>query len=97
MEQNTGSDTAVPWLGEDCFDPLEAGVRQRIRSFIEQMLEAELETVLNQRRVTGMVTASGRSSALSARLRCRCRGPGWSEPTARPQNGKTGRCPPTSG
>ncbi len=50
MEQNTGIDAAVPLLGEDWFDPLEAGVRQRIRSFIEEMLEAELEAALNRRR-----------------------------------------------
>ena len=35
MEKNTGLDSVVPLLGEDWFDPLEAGVRQRIRSFIE--------------------------------------------------------------
>src|SRR4051812_29236449 len=46
MEQNTDFDTALPSLGGDWFDPLEAGVRQRIRSFIEQMLEAELEAAL---------------------------------------------------
>jgi transposase-like protein len=34
-------------LGEDWFDRLEAGVRQHIRSFIEAMLESELEAVLN--------------------------------------------------
>jgi putative transposase len=50
MKQNTGIDAAVPLLGEDWFDPLEAGVRQRIRSFIEEMLEAELEAALNRRR-----------------------------------------------
>jgi len=32
MEKNTGLDSVVPLLGEDWFDPLEAGVRQRIRS-----------------------------------------------------------------
>src|SRR5688500_3838227 len=50
MEKNTGIDDAMPLLGGDWFDPLEAGVRQRIRSFIEQMLEAELEAALNRRR-----------------------------------------------
>jgi hypothetical protein len=29
------------FLGADWFDPLEAGVRTRIRSFIEELLEAE--------------------------------------------------------
>src|SRR3954451_15153398 len=50
MEKTTAIDAAVPLLGEDCFDPLEAGVRQQIRSFIEQMLESELEAVLDRRR-----------------------------------------------
>jgi transposase-like protein len=50
MEKDTDFDDAVPLLGEDWFDPLETGVRQRIRCFIEQMLEAELETALNRRR-----------------------------------------------
>src|SRR3954454_8978285 len=31
------------FLREDWFDPLEAGVRTRIRSFIEELLEAERE------------------------------------------------------
>ena len=38
MEKTTSNDAAVPLLGDDWFDPLEAGVRQRIRSFIEAML-----------------------------------------------------------
>jgi putative transposase len=50
MEKNTGLDSVVPLLGEDWFDPLEAGVRQRIRSFIEAMLESELEAALNRGR-----------------------------------------------
>src|SRR3954462_12371814 len=34
----------------DWFDPLEAGVRMRIRSFIEELLEAELEAALSRKR-----------------------------------------------
>jgi hypothetical protein len=45
MDQNTEFDDAVPLLSGDWFDPLEVGVRQRIYSFIEQMLESELEAV----------------------------------------------------
>ena len=36
--------------GEDWFDPLEAGVRGRIRMFIEELLEAELEAALSRQR-----------------------------------------------
>lgn len=50
MEQTTAPDASVLSLGADWFDPLEAGVRQRIRSFIEEMLEAELEAALQRRR-----------------------------------------------
>jgi transposase-like protein len=38
------------FLGEDWFDPLEAGVRTRIRAFIETLLEAELEAALGRKR-----------------------------------------------
>ncbi len=38
------------FLGEDWFDPLEAGVRTRIRAFIEDLLEAELEAALCRKR-----------------------------------------------
>jgi transposase-like protein len=41
---------ATAFLGEDWFDPLEAGVRGRIRGFIEEMLEAELDEALSRRR-----------------------------------------------
>ena len=50
MEKTTADHDTVPFLGEDWFDPLEAAVRQRIRSFIEEMLEAELEAALNRQR-----------------------------------------------
>ncbi len=38
------------FLGEDWFDPLEAGVRSRIRAFIEELLEAELDAALCRKR-----------------------------------------------
>ena len=44
-----GAETAR-FLGEDWFDPLEAGVRTRIRAFIEELLEAELEAALGRKR-----------------------------------------------
>ena len=36
------------FLGDDWFDPLEAGVRTRIRGFIEELLEAELDVALDR-------------------------------------------------
>ena len=40
----------VPFLGADWFNPLEAGVRHQIRSFIEEMLESELSAALGRAR-----------------------------------------------
>ena len=37
-------------LFDDWFDPIETGIRQRVRSFIEGIIEAELETVLSRPR-----------------------------------------------
>ena len=42
------SDTTV-YLFDDWFDPIEAGVRDRVRGFIEAMIEEELETALARR------------------------------------------------
>ena len=36
------------FLGDDWFDPLETGVRTRIRGFIDELLEAELDTALGR-------------------------------------------------
>jgi putative transposase len=38
------------FAGDDWFDPLEAGVRMRVRGFIEAMLESELDTALRRGR-----------------------------------------------
>jgi putative transposase len=37
-------------LGDDWFDPLEAGVRTRVRGIIEELLEAELDAALGRDR-----------------------------------------------
>ena len=50
MEETTATSEPQPFWGEDWFDPLETAVRDRIRGFIEQMLEAELEGALQRRR-----------------------------------------------
>src|SRR3954452_21775694 len=50
MNENSVRDDTAPFLGADWFDPVEAGVRQRIRVFIEEMLEAELGAALQRRR-----------------------------------------------
>ena len=55
MESNSTRPAAVAaeadlFAGDAWFDPLEAGVRLRIRGFIEAMLESELDAALSRRR-----------------------------------------------
>lgn len=42
MTQHLADENERPLLGSDWFDPLEAGVRQQLRSLIEGLLEEEL-------------------------------------------------------
>jgi putative transposase len=50
------------FLCDDWFDPLETGVRTRIRGFIEELLEAELDAALGRDRYKRPPMASGESS-----------------------------------
>jgi putative transposase len=52
MEQDncTTADPATLFAGEAWFDPIEAGIRERVRGFIEELIEQELETVLGRGR-----------------------------------------------
>ncbi|HEX5796203.1 MAG TPA: transposase, partial [Geminicoccaceae bacterium] len=49
-----------PFAGSEWFDPLEEAVRCRVRSFIEQLLEEELEATLGRRRYERGASANGR-------------------------------------
>jgi putative transposase len=49
------------FLCDDWFDPLETGVRTRIRGFIEELLEAELDAALGRDRYKRPSMASGES------------------------------------
>lgn len=51
---------ANPFSGPAWFDPLEAGVRARVRDFIEQILEGELDAALSRKRYE-----RGKASAVS--------------------------------
>jgi len=46
------AETAVHLL-DDWFDPIEAGLRDRVREFIQTMIEAELEAALSRPRYGG--------------------------------------------
>jgi len=47
--QSSEAETAVHLL-DDWFDPIEAGLRGRVRELIQTMIESELETVLSRPR-----------------------------------------------
>ncbi len=49
-----------PFAGSDWFDPLEEAVRGHVRSFIEQLLEEELEAALGRERYQRGATSKGR-------------------------------------
>ena len=49
----------VPFLGADWFNPLEAGIRQHIRGFIENLLEEELAATLRRGRYDRSTAAAG--------------------------------------
>ena len=58
-------DAVAPELfaGEEWFDPLEAGVRLRIRGFIEAMLESELDAALSRGRYERRLPSGKREQA----------------------------------
>ena len=105
MEKNsTGTPEASLFDGTAWFDPIEAGVRERIRGFIETMLEEELKTALGRERYRrggeaarrrvdiAMVFASGDWLGHSARSRSRCRGGDCRIPRVAPRNGVVPPC-----
>src|SRR5687767_9888558 len=49
-----------PFAGSDWFDPLEETVRSQVRSFIEQLLEEELEAALGRERYQRGAISNGR-------------------------------------
>jgi putative transposase len=60
-EANPASGSAPsPFAGSEWFDPLEEAVRGQVRSFIEQLLEEELEAALGRRRYERGASANGR-------------------------------------
>jgi len=62
MGQNSttaGTDGTALFAGEAWFDPIEAGVRDRVRGFIEELLEQELTAVLGRDRHERSADAPG--------------------------------------
>ena len=50
MKDDTETSTFALLAGDGAFDPLEDGVRQRVRDFIEAILEEELQAALGRGR-----------------------------------------------
>lgn len=59
MDEDIAVEEEMPMLAGEWFDPLELGVRQQIRSFIEGLLEEELATALGRRRYGRSAAAAG--------------------------------------
>jgi transposase-like protein len=57
-----GSAEGEHFLCDDWFDPLETGVRTRIRGFIEELLEAELDAALGRDRYERAGMSGGNST-----------------------------------
>ena len=82
MEQNsTMTETAPLFAGEAWFDPIEAELRERVRQFLEEMIEHEATAASGAAATSAavlaieMARARGGCSARSVRSRSRFRGP----------------------
>ena len=69
MDEDSTTATGEPALfaGEAWFDPIEAGLRGRIRGFIEELVEQELEAALGRGRYARGGTAAGHRHGHRAR------------------------------
>src|SRR5512144_2486677 len=66
-DSTTPVDETTPFLGEAWSDPIEAGIREQIRGFIEGLIEEELTVALGRRRYErgpGETTAAGSAAAM---------------------------------
>src|SRR4051794_13116476 len=79
MEQDsttTQGDGMGPFSGEAWFDPIEAGIRERVRGFIEELLEQELTSALGRNRHERATdTPSGYRNGTRERRLLGCFGP----------------------
>ena len=50
MDKNSTTDTAPLLSSEAWFDPIEAELRERVRGFLEEMIEQEVTTALGRSR-----------------------------------------------
>src|SRR5258708_33263357 len=58
----TAAAETAPHLFDNWFDPIEFGVRSRVRDFIETMMEEELEAVLSRPRYGRIAPDAGKEA-----------------------------------
>ena len=68
MEKNSTTDAAPLFSGEAWFDPIEAELRERIRGFLEEMVEQEATAALGRSRYQRGAAAGYRNGTRSRRL-----------------------------
>ena len=68
MEKNSTTDAAPLTCGEAWFDPIEAELRDRIRGFLEEMVEQEATAALGRRRYQRGASAGYQNGTRSRRL-----------------------------
>jgi hypothetical protein len=61
--------TAVHLL-DNWFDAIEVGLRERVREFIQAMIESELETALARPPMDDSMSSFGRRASATARVNC---------------------------
>jgi putative transposase len=84
----TAADGTTLLVGETWFDPIKAGIRERVRGFIEELIEQELETALGRGRYErGASAPTGYRNGRRERQLIGSFGPVWiSAPRARIAN-----------
>ena len=100
MDKSSTTPEAAPlFAGDAWFDPIEAELRERVRQFLEEMIEQEATAALGRGRYERGAAAgyrngivSGDCLALSARSRSQFHGPGSRPSRARAMNGRALCC-----
>ena len=68
MEENSTTETPSLFAGEAWFDPIEAELRERVRGFLEEMIEQEATAALGRGRYQRGAAAGYRNGTRSRRL-----------------------------
>ena len=88
MDSNSTTPTATElFAGEAWFDPIEAGLRDRVRGFIEEMVEQELAAALGRERYARSAGGQGLPERDTRAAADRLLRPGGDQRAARPTDG----------